>query len=427
MMTRTTQAQLDAIAAHRHAGDFPAAYNMALERFKLDPYHTGLWHELATCMMGVHEYERALRILEAVKLANPLLPVVPYQEGWIHEVEGRYEQAAERFEASRRLYKLTPNKNPDEARAWFGLGQCLFRLGEREKAEELWRQGLHWRCDTAQARYQRGMVKLALGQHTADAWADFEARWEIGHFVKSQGGHRKPDLPRWDGKAQGRVLVYAEQGSGDALMGLGFSDSVAMVSGVMPVVSVPDHTVTFAREYCVDDAVADDAPVPVCDFAIPSLSLPALVPMRPPLVHPTRPIRRVGVCWKGEPGHLNDRDRSCPIDFREYFASPKYEVVSLQYGKGFHPKDYLETAELMRTLDRIVTVDTSTVHLAGLLGIPTTLIPPTAPEWRWPIKGSRTAWYPSVTIERRKRWNEWEPALERIKRHLERAAAREAA
>lgn len=172
-MSATTQDQLDAIAAHRHAGDFPAAYNAALERFKLDPYHTGLWHEMATCMLGVREYGRALRILEAVRLANPLLPVVPYQEGWIHEMEGRYEQAKERFEASVRLYKAAPGRHADEARAWFGLGQVLFRLGEREKGEEIWRQGLHWRCDTAQARYQRGNVKLALGMRTADAWQDF--------------------------------------------------------------------------------------------------------------------------------------------------------------------------------------------------------------------------------------------------------------
>jgi hypothetical protein len=130
------------------------------------------------------------------------------------------------------------------------------------------------------------------------------------------------------------------------------------------------------------------------------------------------PRPRVGVCWKGQHEHLNDRDRSSPIDFREAFASEHYDLISLQYGKGFHPKDYLETAELMQTLDYVVTVDTSCAHLAGLLGVPCFNFIPTSPEWRWPIKGEKTPWYPSMTLVRRQRWNDWEPAIERVKQRL---------
>lgn len=432
-MTATTQGHLDQIAALRRSGDIAAAYRVALDQFKADPFHTGLWHEMATCLLGVKEYRRALHVLEAVRLANPLLPTVPYQEGWIHDVEGRYDAARERFAASVALYKRTPGQHPDECRAWFGLGQVLFRLGEREEGETAWRQGLHWRCDTAQARFQRGQVQLALGHDTAEAWQDFEARWAIPHFVKSQGLHRAPDLPRWDGHTRGRVLVYAEQGSGDAIMGLGFLGNVDWRSGHRVVVSVPSHTVSLVQDHWPHAMVAadDNSVLPPADFAVPMLSLPALLGTRPlaspRIASPMNTRRRIGVCWKGEPGHLNDRDRSSPVDFRDSFASPAYDVVSLQYGKGFHPKDYRETAELLRTLDHVVTVDTSVVHLAGLLGVPTTLIPPTAPEWRWPLKGQRTTWYPSVTIERRKRWDQWEPVLGRIRQRLERTVATEAA
>jgi len=88
---------------------------------------------------------------------------------------------------------------------------------------------------------------------------------------------------------------------------------------------------------------------------------------------------------------LNNKDRSSPIDFREAFQDERWEIVSLQVGCNFAPKDYLETAELMRTLDSVVTIDTSVAHVAGTLGVPTILIPPASPEWRWGLKDT-TDW-----------------------------------
>lgn len=123
---------------------------------------------------------------------------------------------------------------------------------------------------------------------------------------------------------------------------------------------------------------------------------------------------RIGVCWKGSPKHLNDKDRSSPVDFRPVFQDEKWELVSLTAGHDFQPKDYQETAELMRTLDCVVTVDTSVVHVAGTLGVPTLLIPPACPEWRWGLRDGQSPWYPSVTMYRRKHVHDWPEVLGRV-------------
>jgi ADP-heptose:LPS heptosyltransferase len=100
------------------------------------------------------------------------------------------------------------------------------------------------------------------------------------------------------------------------------------------------------------------------------------------------------------------------------------EWINLTYGEdGFTPKDFLETARIMETLDAVVTTDTSVVHMAGTLGIPTLMIPASNPEWRWgvPREGeivAKSVWYPSVTLVRRKHTNAWPEALETVERLL---------
>jgi hypothetical protein len=151
------------------------------------------------------------------------------------------------------------------------------------------------------------------------------------------------------------------------------------------------------------------------DYCVDIESLPLVLGMPEPIAphcpapweRPKNAMPRIGVCWQGASQHLNDRDRSCPFDPRPRLASKQWDLVSLQVGHGFQPKDYGATAAVLRGLAAVVSVDTSAVHVAGTLGVPTVLIPPAAPEWRWGVTGETTAWYPSVRVVRRRDVFDW--------------------
>src|SRR5690606_38382057 len=55
---------------------------------------------------------------------------------------------------------------------------------------------------------------------------------------------------------------------------------------------------------------------------------------------------------------------------------------------------------LVAELDLVITVDNSTVHFAGALGVPDWLLLPALPDWRWPATGDGARWYPSVRLFR---------------------------
>ena len=60
----------------------------------------------------------------------------------------------------------------------------------------------------------------------------------------------------------------------------------------------------------------------------------------------------------------------------------------------------MQTAEVLASLDLLVSVDTSVAHLAGALGIPTVLMLNAPADWRWGQSGHRTFLYDSMTLVR---------------------------
>ena len=123
---------------------------------------------------------------------------------------------------------------------------------------------------------------------------------------------------------------------------------------------------------------------------------------------------KVGLVWGGNPQHLNDRFRSFYIDnARNLFNLQYIEFNSLQKGKcgeelqdgnlpiidlSPHINEFLDTAALMKNLDRVISVDTAPLHLAGAIGVPVWGLIPGAADWQWMQDCKDTPWYPSMTL-----------------------------
>jgi hypothetical protein len=73
--------------------------------------------------------------------------------------------------------------------------------------------------------------------------------------------------------------------------------------------------------------------------------------------------------------------------------------------------------------DHVVTVDNTLAHLAGALGIPTTVLLPIAPCWRWLSEIHHTIWYESVTVIRQSRYREWGKVMELARERVAAVAA----
>ena len=64
-------------------------------------------------------------------------------------------------------------------------------------------------------------------------------------------------------------------------------------------------------------------------------------------------------------------------------------------------------------------MDTSVAHLAGALGVPTLLLVPFVPDWRWMTGRTDTPWYDSITLRRQTTLFEWEPVITAARNQIE--------
>jgi hypothetical protein len=386
-------------------------------RFAECPTDPALWLEMGRHVANHGDHERAIGIYAALADAAPNHLPAWYELGLCYEQSGQYGLAAKAFQHASTIAKGKEGFGIAQS----NLGACLYRMGAPKNGAIAWDQALRDRDSRPYARWTRSLIRLARGDWRG-GWRDYEARWEVPQLADQVKAYVDPSTlpPRWDGgPTDGPVLVYAEQGVGDCIWALRYLEHVAKASGHAPILRVP----ASLQPLVTDPMDPQEGAV----ASAPLMSLPYLLGMPAPigpnyyrLGSPTEPTGRIGYCYKGAPSHGNDKDRSSPVSFADSLEQAGLTPVSLQHGEPHTFADYAETADLMATCDAVLTVDTSVAHLAGTLGVPTVVIPPVMPDWRWPGTGSTTPWYDSITVIRRTdvTHRSWADAIQRAVQHL---------
>ena len=146
---------------------------------------------------------------------------------------------------------------------------------------------------------------------------------------------------------------------------------------------------------------------------------------------------KVGLSWRGGLDPVKRAQRSIPLAYwAPVVRGLDAHFVCLQYGEAAVEIDQLRRAcgvKLHRwndadplldldsfaaqiaALDLVVSVDNSTVHLAGALGTRVWALLPASADWRWRLNCEDTPWYPSMTLVRQHEHARWEEVLKKVR------------
>jgi tetratricopeptide (TPR) repeat protein len=451
-MTTIEQAFELALQHHRSGrlAEAQAIYQKILES---NPRHAGSLNLLGVIAVQQRQYGSGIALIEQAIARDPHQASFHSNLGEAHRGRGDFERARASFERALRIDPaLTETHN--------NLGLVLQACGDFPAARRSLERAIELRPDNAEAHYNLARLLLLLG--------DFGSGWREHGWRRRIVGHPSQQLasPPWDGRPleHERLLLYGEQGLGDNLQMIRYLSLVRQVARhievQLPAALLPLMAVSGIQGLPLEGpAPPHDAHCSLADlpaiFSPTESSIPNAVPYLSAHEERVRqwtarmtayPGYRVGIAWQGNPSFALDELRSIQL---VYFAPlahvPGVRLVSLQKKPGSEQIDalaggfellrfddqldvshgsFMDTAALMQGLDLVVTSDTSIAHLAGALAVPTWVILPHVPDWRWMLERSDSPWYPTLRLFRQSGRGQWGEVLARATAALaERVAA----
>jgi hypothetical protein len=388
----------------------------------------------------MRDYKGAIPFLELAIEYDQTSAAARYNLGIAYEASG-----LDRFAES--AYQATTALAPNNAIPYVNLGGIAYRKGDPLQGRKYHDKALSIETTDPDELGQRSFIRMLRGDY-ALGFKEYECRWQSA-MVKSTN-YRPMQGRRWNGQTikDGGLLVFAEQGIGDTVMMLRYLPKLLEL-GIPLTFMVPPSAVKLVQASVPTrvKVVGTAAFLPSFRTAwnVPMMSLPGVfgttvktIPratgfLRNPgkllpneLAGPRlRPL--IGFVESGNAGHMNDHDRSIPKALRGQLETEESaDWLPLSHTECFFKQRHVgDLADLVSLCDAVVSVDTAAAHIAASLGIPTLMLPPSSPEWRWgepPEHETITParWYPdTMQLLWRKDTNDWPSVISRAKSWVE--------
>ncbi len=443
-----------AASALRSSGDLAGALGLARRAAAAAPDRADVAYNLGNALSAAGALVEAAAAFEHTLDLDPTHAEASANLGIVHARRGDVAAAGSAY---RRALAI----DPDQRIAGINLANLLGDTGRTWEATDLAREMVRRHPGLAEAHYDLSLLLFRRGDW-ATAAAEYEWRWKTAEFSSPV---RHADLPDWDGTPfRGRLLVHAEQGLGDTIQ---FARLLPLAASLGMKISfeVPTVLVALLSGIAGADLVGDRIEAKGHAAQTPLLGLihrlrltlgsfPAVVPYlsadpkrvvrwRERLAPDGAPI--VGVGWRGNPNSPADRGRSlaslaalAPLadSGRRLIALQKLDRSEIEAAEvptgwrvagdhGFlveHPgptfdigRDaFLDTAAVMMSVDRVVSVDTSLVHLAGALGRPTSVLLKRVADWRWLEGRDDCPAYPTMRLHRQQQAGDYTAPIEAV-------------
>ncbi|MCP4327645.1 MAG: tetratricopeptide repeat protein [Alphaproteobacteria bacterium] len=436
-------------------GNLTAAADCYRKAHEIYPDRPRLLSNLGLILSRLGDHDGACRALERAAAMAPDGPLILLNLGAVLLVADRLDDARSAFERSRRA-------DPGNVAPLVNLGSLAMAEGRTDTAEAHLREALAQAPETAEAHWNYGLCLLSRGDF-ANGWREYEWRWQADDFP---GIRRKFSAPLWDGGAldSRTILLHGEQGVGDVVQFCRYLPLVAAAHPEARILFELDPRLCeiasasfggIAEIYPFRNPQGDN--LPTFDCAAPLMSLPhllgttvATIPAEVPYLKPTAavPARAddrfvVGLSWYSKNAKTG-RPRSIPLtDLAPLGAVTGVRFVNLQYGDtseeraaareagfvveaesgvDFKP-DLIAFTSAVAACDLVISIDNTTVHMAGALGRPVWTLLPRVAEWRWMTGRDDTPWYPTMRLFRQPRGGDWDAVIVEVAAALDEFAS----
>ncbi|MDB4207985.1 tetratricopeptide repeat protein, partial [Amylibacter sp.] len=345
----------------------------------------------------------------------------------------------------------------DYAEAYNNIGLALQDQGKLDEAIETYNKALSLKQNFPDANWNQSLALLSKGDFRK-GWVQYEKRWERSNYTYVPFQSTKP---KWEPNQGGRVLVWSEQGLGDLIM---FSSIIPELYNQTKklIVQTDERLIPLYKRSFPSDIIyyanEDEIPEEQYDYHIPIGSLPLYFRTNSQSFEKNKGAylqannikadnlrseflsnessNLIGISWHSTNQLRGAQNRAIPLNqLTPFLQLPQTKLISLQYGDVKKDIDNLFTdfgikvhqvpeidnmkdidglASLITACDSIISIDNSTIHLAGALGKKSKLLLPYSCDWRWGRSVSTCQWYDSVELYYQTEIGNWDQVLRKL-------------
>ena len=453
------EAYLNKANAWRIVGNTSSEKECLTQAISLNPQYSEAWHKLGLLYKNIGQFQEALRCYQQAILIDKSKPDFYISLGVVYQELGDIQRAII-------SYRQAIELQPDFYSAHHNIGVVLQQFRQFDQALNHYQIALNSFPNSYESTFNMAVCLLTIGNY-ALGWQEYEVRSKITNISKNF--LRSFEAPLWLGDANlaGKtILLHAEQGLGDTLQFCRYAKLVAGL-GARVLLEVQPALISVLKDIeGVDAMFSIGDPLPPIDYHCPLMSLPLAfkttletIPNQIPYIRaaahkvaywsnrlgPRRRLR-IGLVWSGgfrpdqpEVWATNAR-RNISLDQIAKLKMEEVDFYSLQKGDPAEQElrnrqsevwpennfynyaneliDFSDTAGLIENLDLVISVDTSTAHLAGALGKPVWILNRFDSCWRWLLDRDDSPWYPTARLYRQANMGDWDSVLEAVKADL---------
>lgn len=365
------------------------------------------------------------------------------------------------YEAIKNLHTAI-SLNNHHKESYNELGLTYFNLGQFEDAHNAFNNAIKIDENFFKAQADNSLVYLSEGNFK-EGWQRYETRGMV-ITRKADNIDALKKIPLLDSEYKSTntpLIILPEQGVGDEIMFASLiPEFTAKYSGAITLLCTTRLIPIFKRSFPGIN-ISNLKKIPTRDnqskIFIGSLPkflrnsesdfIPAdsyLIPNDKTKKHYQNKYSsdnnlRIGISWRsGNP--LEGTRRSINLSsISNLLSQPNCSFFNLQYGDisqevnnlaasigvriindtEIDPlKDLDSYISFASTLDLIITVDNSTAHIGGALGIPTWVMLPYSCDWRWMRDRDDSLWYKSLRLYRQKETGDWSNVIKEVTNDL---------
>ena len=416
-------------------------------------------NNLGAALRNNGEFEESLKALDSAIQVDSQNAGAWLNKGVTFHSLGQFKEALSCFDTALSI-------EPQYLEAICNKANSLVEIGMYDAANVEYQKALKIAPRDFDTQYNYSRLCLLQGQFD-QGWKMHEARWNSVDAPPHpyQSISTLSSLENLRGK---NVLVWAEQGLGDSIQFCRYIPLLAKY-GARITLLVPQAlkgimSSLSGLERIETDIKGRDSEF---DFQIPMMSLPLVfktdlmtIPNGVPYLAADpekitawklrlagRKNLRVGLVWSG--GFREklptlwavNRRRNIPLELIaslqevqgvDFFSLQKGEPAETEFltkKASVWPsqnidnyvsdlKDFTDTAALLVNLDLIISVDTSTAHLAAALGKPVWMLNRLDSCWRWLLNRGDSPWYPTMKLYRQSSAEGWGDLMTEVKNDL---------